>query len=125
MAAPPGRYSLSIYRGDAQYWDFVLWNDVIGGDPYDLTGVTAKAEIRDVPSGTRVTPLELTIELPNTIHAKLPSDAARTAPTKGVWDLQITFYNGDVQTMVYGDVAVVQDVTDSGHPVAVPAQAAE
>jgi hypothetical protein len=123
----PGRYSLTLYRGDSAYWDFVLWNDVIGGDPYDLTNATVKAQIRDIPAGKRVTPLELTIELPNTVHAKLSAQAAETVPVKGVWDLQVTFYNGDTATLLAGDVAVTQDVTDSGAPIAMPgvAQAAE
>jgi hypothetical protein len=35
---------------------------------------------------------------------------------KGIWDLEVTFPNGDIRTVAKGDVLCVIDVTNSGAP---------
>jgi len=109
----PGNMPLNIYRGDTYHWRFTLWADANKTEPTDLTGVTVKSEIREKPSGTLITPMECTIELPNIIHLTLSADASGALPGKGAWDLQLTYDSGDVVTILAGDVVVTPDVTDS------------
>jgi hypothetical protein len=112
----PATYMLTVYRGDTYAWDFVMWNDTGMTDPTDLTGVVPKAEIRDRPSGSIVVPLTLDITLPNTVHAALDAPSSSQLPIPAVWDLQLTFPSGQVQTVLAGPVAVTPDVTDSTPP---------
>jgi hypothetical protein len=103
-----------IYRGDSYHWRFTLWGDAAKLMPINLTNVTPKAELRSGPGGTLITTMTLTVELPNTIHADLPAaSSALLTAAGGAWDLQLTYTNGDVQTVLAGAVAVTMDVTDS------------
>lgn len=111
----PGTYPLELYRGDTWRQRFVLWNDVEHTDPVVLTGVTGKAEIRDKPGGSKLTPIACTITQPNIIDLVLSAAAsAGITISKGKWDLQLTYPGGDVSTVVAGDVVIIADVTDSG-----------
>jgi hypothetical protein len=113
----PGVYPLALYRGDTHRWQARLWDDTAGGTPVDLTGSTVAAEIRDKPGGTFVVELEATITPPNIIDVAIDGEAMwATCPSKGVWDLQITNPDGDVRTVLRGDVTVTGDVTDSVVP---------
>jgi hypothetical protein len=110
----PASYDLVIYRGDTYSWDFLLWNDIHNGIPTDLTGVVVKSEIRDRPSGNLIIPLTLTVTLPNTINAALSAASSALLPVPlGVWDLQLTYPDGDVLTVIAGEVYVTADVTGS------------
>ena len=110
----PGNLTLALYRGDSYAWTFVLWADADKTVPVDLTGVTVKAEIRDKPGGTLITPLALTVTLPNTIDAALDAaSSALLAASGGAWDLQLTYPDGTVATVLAGVVRVTMDVTDS------------
>jgi hypothetical protein len=108
----PGQYALSIYRGDTCRWQFRLWSDTAKTVPVDLTGVIAKAEIRDKPAGTVKGQLVCVVTTPNIIDASLDSEASQ-ALTNGVWDLQLTYASGDVSTVLAGAVKCTSDVTDS------------
>lgn len=119
--ATPGAYSLSLYRGDTYRWQFKLWDDADKTVPTDLTGVTPKAEIRDKPSGVVKASLACTIVVPNIIDALLSAADCGNLPAKGVWDLQLTYADGDIATVLAGSVDVTADVTDSGTPL--PGQA--
>jgi len=54
-----------------------------------------------------------TITLPNIINIFLAAADSHKLPAKGVWDLQLTFLDGEVQTPIAGPVTVTPDVTDS------------
>lgn len=114
----PGNFNLQMYRGDTAYWDFRLWEDTEKTIPTDLTDVEAKAEIRDKPSGAIITEITLFVELPNIIHASVLPEVTEILPPKGVWDLQLTYLNGVIATVLRGDVTVTPDVTDSAVAVA-------
>lgn len=109
----PGSYNLAIYRGDTYRWQFKLWADADKTQPVDLSGVTAKSELRDKSGGSVLAVLDCTITDPNIIDAVLDKEASALLPAKGVWDLQLTYGNGDVGTILAGSVAVTADVTDS------------
>lgn len=119
--ATPGNYPLKLYRGDTYRWQFKLWDDAEKTIPTDLTGVTPKAEIRDKPSGTVKATIACTVVAPNIIDAVLSAADCALLPAKGQWDLQLTYTDGDVATVLAGTVDVTLDVTDSG--TAPPGQA--
>lgn len=112
----PGNFNLTIYRGDTYRWQFKLWADEAKSHPVDLTGVTAKSEIRATQAGKLIATFICTITLPNIIDVVLDAATSRTLAPKGVWDLQLTYPGGDVTTVLVGSVAVTTDVTESAVP---------
>jgi hypothetical protein len=113
--AVPGIFPLAIYRGDSYRWQFVLWMDAGKTQPADLSDVTPTAEIRDKPGGSKVTPLVCTVTLPNTIEVGLTAiDSKAITISSGVWDLQLTYENDDVITVLGGGVDITPDITGSG-----------
>ena len=111
----PGALPLPLYRGDTQSWTCTLWADDEESVPADLTGVVAKAEIRDRPGGSKITPLSCSID-GNVITVSLGAAESKTLPSKGAWDLQLTYDSGAVATVVAGPVTVTADITDSTEP---------
>jgi len=109
----PGKFDFNMYRGDSYTWRFILWSDEARLIPVDLTGATVAAEIREKDSGTIILPLPCVVELPNKIDISMTPDMYDQCPLKGVWDLQITFSDGEVQTPIGGTVTVTPDVTGS------------
>ena len=107
----PADYQLEIYRGDSAHWRFKLW--AAPGVPTDLTGATPKAEIRDRPAGTQVGLMDCAVTLPNIVDMMLSPEVSHMLPSRGVWDLQITYSSSEVQTPIGGAVIVTPDVTDS------------
>lgn len=105
----PGEYALDLYRGDTKRYQFKLWADAAKTVPADLTGVTASAMIRDKLNGTLIAELTCTITEPNIIDMPITSD--QTYPAKGVWDLQLTYPNSDIVTVLKGPVTTTADVT--------------
>ena len=110
----PGRYDLNLYRGDTYAWRFQLWEECDRAEPVDLTGAVAAAEIRDEPAGAVVMALDCSVTPPNIVDVALAADLwAGFAPPAGIWDLQLTYPAGDVQTPIYGLVGITDDVTGS------------
>jgi hypothetical protein len=108
----PGTNNLDLYRGDTKRWQFKLWIDVARTQPVDLTGVVAKATIRDkAVGGSFELPLTCTVTVPNIIDMVLTANQSNTLPAVGVWDLQLTYPSGDIITPLKGAVTVTQDVT--------------
>lgn len=106
----PANYTLRLYRGDSYGWQFVLWSDTDKTQPVDLTDVTVAAQIRDRPGGTPVIDMTCTVTLPNTIAVDLDAADSQTAPSGG-WDLQLTYSDGRVVTVLAGMVIVTPDIT--------------
>ena len=113
----PGTYPLALYRGDSYTWQFRLWRDTGKTQPVDLTGATAKAEVRYTPGGTDILTMECVITAPNIIDMYLPPTAWDDWPfqqtAKPMWDLQVTYGGGSVITYLAGPVTLTADVTDS------------
>lgn len=110
--AKPANYPLDLYRGDSAGWRFFLWSDTDHTVPLDLTGVIAEAEFRDKSGGTSIMTLDCTV-VDNAVEVRLDAAAWVGAPTGGGWDLQLTFADGAVRTVVAGKVVVTPDYTDS------------
>ena len=109
----PASFPFNFYRGDSYKYRFKLWQDQAKTIPYALDAVAdqANAEIRDKPGGASITVLDVEIVEPNFVDVSVTSEMTKTMVQKGVWDLEITFANGDVYTPVKGPVTVELDVT--------------
>jgi len=107
----PANLDLDLYRGDSARMQVTLWDK--DHQPLDLTDVSARAEIRDRPAGTILVPLTCVVTLPNIIDVTLKAKDSRDLPPAGVWDLQLTYASGEVNTPLAGQVRVTPDVTDS------------
>jgi len=112
----PGKYDLNLYRGDTYRWTFRLWADEGKTQPVDLTGATVKSEIREKTGGISISEIVCTLGGPGEILAELDPAAFATIPASGVWDLQVTFPDGTVRSMLAGKVTTTGDVTDSTAP---------
>jgi len=112
----PAQLPLDIYRGDSAHLRVRLWADPDKTIPVDLTGVDAKSQIRERPAGTQITDLVCVVTLPNIIDVTLLAADSHKLPSKGAWDLQLTYLSGDVRTPLAGPVTVTPDVTDSTVP---------
>jgi len=110
----PGDYPLNIYHGDSYHWQFKFWTDEAKTVPMDLTDVVPKAEIRNKAGGDQIFIMDCEVVLPNFIEMTLNPTVSTSLPVGSlVWDLQLTFPVGSVNTLLAGTVTVVMDVTDS------------
>ena len=107
----PATLPLCVYRGDTLRWQMRLWTDEAMTTPIDLATATASAQIRDKPGGNLACTIELVVTLPNIIDATLTAAEAAKAPSRGAWDLQLTWSGGDVTTLLAGPVTTQGDVT--------------
>jgi hypothetical protein len=111
----PPQAPLNIYRGDTGHWTFTFWADPGATVPYDLTGTTAKSEVRVRSDAAVLVELACVVTVPNTVDVTL--DAAQSAlliSGAAKWDLQVTFPDGTVRTLVAGPVTITADITESG-----------
>ena len=108
MAGHPGTLPLRLYRGDSYAWTVRSWTDEGHTLPADLTGVTAAASIAGT-SGVIV--LDCAVTLPNIIDVTLDAGSWDGVRSPSRWDLQLTYADGRVFTLLAGDVTVQDDVT--------------
>jgi hypothetical protein len=109
----PLKYNLALYRGDSRGWLFRMWADEAKTEPADLDGAEIRAEIRDKSAGSQIVDLDIVFTSPNIVQVTITPPMYATCPAKGIWDLQITYPDGWVDTPVGGTVAVTADATDS------------
>ena len=105
----PGSYTLDLYRGDTWRMRFVF--KAGDGTDLDRTGPTMQAQIRDRIDGPVRAEIELTLTPPNIVDAYLSAAVTSTFSVPGVWDLQFTKPNSDIQTVLAGPVKLKLDVT--------------
>lgn len=108
--------NLTLTRGDTwkHVFDYLEPDEVT---PVDLTGVSARLQLRpDINAGfvellTTVSGEIIITPLIGRIALRLP--AARSGLLSGVllYDLELTYSNGDVETIVAGTLTIVGDVT--------------
>ena len=109
----PQQMPLDVYRGDSYQWKLTLWTDAAATAPLDLAGAIAKAEIRLKPGSPVLATLECVVTQPNKVDVRLDAAQSTTLNGKAVWDLQLTFPDLSVKTVVAGPVTITSDVTDS------------
>lgn len=109
----PGTFNLALYKGDSYSWVVRCWADELRTTPADLTGVTPKAEIRPKAGANPATVISTAVTLPNLITCTIPVGLWPSMPPKGVWDLQLTYSDGRIETLLKGSVSITVDVTDS------------
>lgn len=117
----PATWDMRLYRGDTFSATFRLWADTGLTVPVDLAGASVAAQIRDKSAGNVVVDLDAAIDPPggNSIVVGITAESwsdgihGPPAPPTGVWDLEVTYASGVVQTVVRGAVTVTGDVTNS------------
>ena len=109
MAGHPGTLPLRLYRGDSYSWQVRIWADEAHTRPGDLTGVTADAAIAGTSGG--VIAIDCAVTLPNIIDLELAAASWDGVLNPSRWDLQLTYSDGRVYTLLAGPVAVEDDVT--------------
>lgn len=113
----PLKYQLTIYQG-ATFRAPFRWSAGDPPAPVDLTGCTAKMQVREKLESPDVL-LELTTEnggiaLGADGSVTLFLSDTTTAAIQwraGVYDLEIKFTDGDVRRLLFGAVKVVPEVT--------------
>ena len=113
----PAKLKFTIYQG-ATFRKRLTWKGPSGA-PIDLTGCTARMQVRsEVESSTVL--LSLTTEnggitlggVAGTIELFVSDDASTLFTwTAGVWDLEIEFPGGEVTRLAQGSVSVSPEVT--------------
>ena len=103
----PKAADLALYAGDDARISLRVRHR--NGDPTDLTGLVATAQLRASREDTTVlAEFTATIE-DNVIRLHLPHDLAAGLSGWAVWDVQIE--GADVTTLATGNVQIVNEVT--------------
>jgi hypothetical protein len=107
--------NLRFYQGD----DFALLIFVTNpnGHPVDLTECSARAQIREAPDSQGIL-ASFDVEIHHhLISLHLPHGATSNllrhtvTPNTGVWDCELTDWNGWIMTLTAGTVTIVPEVT--------------
>lgn len=120
MALPVNR-NITIYKGDTFTLDFRLRARTSQGDPgvyIDLTGATARAQIRPAEDGSLSTEFTCATADQTTTDGKgrvqislTPAQTSALPDSGGVWDVQVEFPDGTVRTYLKGTVSITKEVT--------------
>jgi hypothetical protein len=108
---PVSREDLSVYQGDDHSWVVTVRNQ--DGTPADITGYTARAQIRRaVADSDPIVVAEMASSVASPV-VNLSLTRTQTATMNGryVWDLQLTSDTGTVTTILAGNVNVKPEVT--------------
>lgn len=118
IMAKPFKHNITIIQG-ATLRDVTTWKAGTPAVPVDLTGCTARMQVRAKIDSTD-TLLNLTTEngginlggTAGTVTVFLSATATAALTWKsGVYDLEVQFGNGDVRRLLAGSVAVSPEVT--------------
>ena len=104
--------TMETYRGDSE--SFPVWLEDEAGVQQDfVTGDTVRFTVRRTTEDTvkHIAKTVTTFTLGQAMINILPADTASLAPGRYVWDVEVTFANGDVKTVVDGVFKVKGDVT--------------
>lgn len=114
----PFKLNLKIYQG-ATFSALQTWKVGSPAAPVDLTGCTARMQVREAVDAPAVL-LECTTEdgrivlggADGTVLIQLTAvDTAALAWTAGVYDLEVVFADGTVRRLLAGTVTVSPEVT--------------
>lgn len=117
----PAVHNLVLYKGRTFSESFQLLDDF--DTPIDITGATAESQVRDVAgvlaldfAATVTAPTNGVLELSatpaetDTLNAQ-NSFIEQTGNVEYLYDVVITYANGEVDTLFEGTVRVIQGVT--------------
>ena len=111
----PVRYDLEVYKGQTWEQSFTFLNDGETPTPIDLTGSTAKAEIRPADNSPVLTASFVVSkeDASGIVYLALTSEQTASLPA-GVqaWDLKIIDTNDVVNYWVKGKVVITGRVTE-------------
>jgi hypothetical protein len=99
---------LRLYRGDSYSWQVRVWADEAHTSAVDLTGATAAGAVAGVDGAIA---LDCAVTLPNLIDVLLPAAGWNGTANPSRWDLQLSWSDGRVYTLLAGPVSVQDDVT--------------
>lgn len=117
---PPGRYDFTIRRGDTCEWTFTIHEGDEDSPIVDLTGASARLQIRQTPDATdailTLTDSDgITLGAAQEDHGLVLIPAATTRDfdfdSPAYYDLEITYAGGNVATELDGYVGLDADVT--------------
>jgi hypothetical protein len=106
--ALPATVNLLLYAGDDFY--LTLTVSLLDGNPADLSGATAQAQVRPAPGDPSIVSFTATIA-GNLVTLHMSAANSVTLPTNGVWDAQIIDASGRITTLAAGNVNVRAQVT--------------
>jgi hypothetical protein len=114
MSAYPGNYNIDHYRGDT-FLKYFRWKDD-DGDPVDMSGGTLLAQIRQSTAYTATVYATFTVQNEDPVNGYFelylaPDTLKEAAWTRAFWDVQFTYSSGEVQTLVFGEFNLTDDVS--------------
>lgn len=110
MSLNPERHNFKVWRGTTFRRILEVWNDEAETSPYDFSGYTGTMTIREKLAGSVVGTVGVNF---SGNQIELVASAATTgtwAWKQGVYELQITAPDGDVDVLLFGTVTI-QDVS--------------
>lgn len=120
----PAEFNIEAYQGDTivftvtlrQETDSATWADpnTPEYEPVDLTGATFEAQVRPRPGASSLwaTFTIEAVDLPQgQVRLVLPADESANIRRNAQWDLEVTFPDGTVRTLLYGAVMLTKQVT--------------
>ena len=113
--ARPAKLDIDIYQGDT--FELIFRLKTPAGSYVNLTGATAKAQVRATAATTSVlaefTASVLTQTGDTLGGVKLLLSSAQTTllNANGAWDVQVTFSDGTVKTYLAGTVTLIKEIT--------------
>lgn len=118
---------IEIEQGATFFMSFIWANDAEGTEPIDLTGVTARMQIRKTQQeaplidalSTGGSPMITLGGATGVIDIKIPATATSVLTLKSaLYDLEAVMANGDVYRVIEGAVTIKPNITQAtGEPV--------
>lgn len=107
--------NLVIYRGDTFSLTVTFKTETLVAnvlDPVDLTGATARAQIRPTADSDEVlAEFDCEVDGPTGTVTVTLTPEQTTDLVNGLWDLQLTFSSGVVRTFLKGSVTTLKEIT--------------
>jgi len=109
---PVSRADLDIYQGTDYTATVFVAN--IDGTPADLTGWTAKAQLRRGPADAAPEvehEIAATVQPPQTVLLSIPHAATTLLTSRYAWDLDLISPTGQIVTVLQGAAIIDAEVT--------------